>query len=327
MSIEANTAVLPESPLDQEDAAIDTVDSEEEAEKRNAESLKAVEKILGITGTDEKKPSGVDDPNSHAEGTEVVKPDEFNQATKDRANAAGIPEELALRLHQSGLLDESLAAFDRRAIESASKDSKPKATEPPEAKAKAETKPTDRNGEEGVLPPLDPDQFDEVLVKRDAFYQKQIAELKNQVAALSQSTESVAKQRDDQFQRWFVKEVSGLKNTNLFGNGDAVEDGTQRTNRQTLCDGYERICIAHGVDPYDCNPEMLHRAYPAMFPKEVFKAAQRDTVERLRNAEGKFVNSTRSSGSVPSSSKRKTQEEVDAEMLRKVEGIMKKSYK
>jgi hypothetical protein len=173
---------------------------------------------------------------------------------------------------------------------------------------------------------LDPDQFDEVLVKRDAFYQKQIAELKNQVAALSQSTESVAKQRDGQFQRWFVKEVVGLKNANLFGDGDVTEDGAQRTNRQSLCDGYERICIAHGVDPYDCNPEMFRRAYPAMFPTEVFKAAQRETVERLRNAEGKFVNPTRPSGSVPPVRKRKTQEEVDAEMLRKVEGILKKSY-
>jgi hypothetical protein len=309
------------------DVVVDGLEEEGAVEKRRLETVKAVEKILG--GKDEKQSA---DKTKHSDAVDDSRveddsetPDDLTQALKDRASAAGVSEALALRLHQSGLLDESLAAMDRNTIERATKTPKREPKETPKAKAEPEI--PERDGVEDSIPSLDPDQFDDALVKRDAFFQKRIADLESRIAAMSQTTESVAKQRDNQFQQWFAKEVDGLKNAELFGGEGFAQDGPHHKNRQSLCDGYERICIACGIDPYDCSPDMLRRAYPAMFPDEVFKAAQRDTVRRLRDAEGKFIKPTRSSGGLPSSTKRKTQEELDADLLAKVNGILKKSYK
>jgi hypothetical protein len=70
---------------------------------------------------------------------------------------------------------------------------------------------------------------------------------------------------------------------------------------------------------------MLKRAYPAMFQTEVFKAAQRETVKRLRDAEGKFLEPTRRSGGMPKSEKQLSPEEARAQDLTKVEAILKRS--
>jgi hypothetical protein len=170
---------------------------------------------------------------------------------------------------------------------------------------------------------LDPEEFDPRLVKRDAFLQKQIAELKAQVAELSSVASTAKSQRDDVFQRWFTEQVSAIDNAALFGNGAFAENSPEHKNRQALCDGYERLCVASGIDPYVHNAEMLRRAYPAMFPKEVFKAAQRDTVRRLRDAEGKFLHQARA-GSPPAVERRPTEEESKAKLVKQVEGILKK---
>ena len=307
--------------LDADVTVVDDVAVAEEAEKRDAELLARVEKIMdgSVKPADKTKHSGgVDD--SSAEGV-VEKPVELIQALRDRAGEAGIPEDLAQRLHQSGLLEESLAAFDRQSIERA-RGSKQDLKEPP--KKKEEPKGSDRGGEGDELPALDPELFDEALVKRDETYRKQLSELRAQVAQLSQRSDVTTQQRDGKFQQWFAENVKGLGNAKLFGDGEIAKDSSEHKNRQSLCDGYERICEARGVDPYDCHVELLKRAYPALFPTEVFKDAQRETVQRLRDAEGKFIQPTRSSGSPPSK-KRETQEERDEALVKKVEGIMKRS--
>lgn len=291
---------------------VPVVDEAVNEEKNREALLKSVEKILAPKDT---KQSDGDEPSA-VEGSEVEKPAEMSQALKDRARDAGIFEELAESLNSSGLLEEILASMDRKAIDTTNKDEDPK--EEPKA-AKAESKASEDTGE----PTLDPEEFDARLVKRDAFLQKQIAELKAQVAELSVVASAATTQRDDTFQRWFSEEVSKIGNATLFGKDAIEENSPEHKNRQALCDGYERLCVASGIDPYSNNAELLKRAYPAMFPKEVFKAVQRETVKRLRDAEGKFVHQARS-GSPPSIQKTVTPEEAQAKLVKAVEGILKK---
>ncbi len=327
MSTDTTTEMEDDVTLVEAEAAeAEAAKAEAEAEKRNADLLKTVGKILGTELTaDEKKQeehSGGDETNSPAEGAEK-EPDDLSQALKDRASEAGISDDLALRLHQSGLLEEALAAWDRQAIDRIARGSKKEEQKAPPPKKEEEKAAHNREGGEEELPPLDAELFDEELVKRDAFYREQISELREQVAKLTKATEGVSRLRANQFQQWFDRQVAGLKNAKLFGDGEIVAGSEHHKNRQTLCDGYERICEARGVDPYECHEDLLKRAYPAMFQEEVFKAAQREVVERLRDAQGRFVQPSKSAGNGPPLKKRQTPEEANDALVRKVEGILK----
>ena len=284
-------------------------------EENRANLLKAVEKILK-PDTPKQADGDVVSAVEGAAPVDAEAPAELSQSLKDRAKDAGIFEELAERLHAGGMLEEALASMDRKAIETAVSDEKPKEEPKP---TKVEAKVPDDSGESE----LDPEEFDPRLVKRDAFLQKQIAELKAQVAELSSLSSTATAQRDDVFQRWFTDQVSVIDNAALFGKGSFEENSPEHKNRQALCDGYERLCVASGVDPYSHNIDLLKRAYPAMFPKEVFKAAQRETVKRLRDAEGKFVHQARA-GSPPVVEKKLTEEESRAKLVKQVEGILNK---
>ena len=328
MSTDVQEDQAAETALDQDTDVIDEAAKDEaEAEKQNAATLKQVENILAGKPAEEKTKQAGGDEESSAEGTEEKESDEAFQALADRAKDAGIPDDLAERLHQNGLLEESLAAMDRKAIEGAveaeDSDEGEEPAKPPKKAAKLGTK---EPGEDE--PVLDPElEWEDSLVARDAYLSNEIAELKAQVAQLSSLSSATARQRDDRFQDWFAEQATGLKNAELFGGEDAADGSPQHKNRQTLCNGYERLCVASGVDPYDCHVELLRRAYPAMFSKEVFKAAQRDTVRRLRDAEGKFIHPSRASGGVPSSKKRDTPEQANDALVKQVEGILNKSQK
>ena len=60
----------------------------------------------------------------------------------------------------------------------------------------------------------------------------------------------------------------------------------------------------------------------AMFPEEVFKQAQKQTVDRLRDAEGKFLSSSRSGGAPPD--KAQTEEECHSQLVSNVASYLKK---
>ena len=307
------------------DEAVETQDDAEVVDEQynfDERDTDLDEKVGEILGEKPKKqtPSGGDDSDTPAEGTEEDQPVELSQATRDRATAAGITDSLAEHLSQTGLLEETLAAFDRQLIENTRSQDKP-----PERPAEP-TPPQDRRGgREEPPPPLSADSFDDELVKRDTYYQSRISDLEGQLSRLSNLADNFERIRDDKFQEWFSQEVVGLENKELFGNGYVSKDSTQHKNQQTLCDNYERLCMASGVDPFGCHKEILDRAYPATFPKEVFKAAQRETFKRLKDAQGKFMSPTRPSGEPPKG-KKLTPEQLDDKTVGDVQAILDKQY-
>jgi len=312
-----DTIEAPEAVQDDVDMVEDALDRQE---KDNAELVGKVERILAgekAEGEEPKQEAGGKE-DSPAEGADEG-PEELSQAVKDRAKEAGVSDALVRRLHQTGLLEESLAAFDRQLIESQRQTRKP-AEKPPTEEAGP-----DRLGGDQPPPALDADAYDEELVKRDAFFQKRIDELESQLKQLSGLAGGLAKQRDQRFQDWFSGQVAGLSSPDLFGNGLPSEGSPQSRNWDTLLQGYEGFCVARGLDPYDCHPESLRRAYPAMFSEHVFKdaekTAQRKVVDRLRDAEGRFVNSARPSGRPPAK-RLATPEEDEADLLREVQTIL-----
>jgi hypothetical protein len=96
-----------------------------------------------------------------------------------------------------------------------------------------------------------------------------------------------------------------------------------------LCKGYLGACEGFGVDPLQRHTEFVERALPAMFPavvQEKVKQAQRKTVDRLRDAEGRFVSPSRPSRGLASApAPAKTEEEMDAELVAEVDAYLKKT--
>jgi len=297
INAELDRAATPVDEILDDDSTVVDDAAEVDAEKANADLLKKVAKIVDGKPAKKETPGGDDD--SAAEG-EVKKPDGLIQELKDRATEAGIPEALAQRLHESGLLDEALAAFDRQAIERAEKGT---TGTKPETKPKSKPAESTAKRDGGEVADVygrfldDPEEpFDERLVAV-------VRSLKDEIASL----------KNGSVQKWLDTEAAKL-NPKLFGD---------EKNRKILREGYERICDARGVDPRDCNPDLLKRAYPAMFHDEVFKAAQRGIVNRLRGAEGRFIKPTRSSGAPPLR-KGMTQEEADSKLMKEVDAILKR---
>jgi hypothetical protein len=66
---------------------------------------------------------------------------------------------------------------------------------------------------------------------------------------------------------------------------------------------------------------MVKRAHAAMYPQEVFKEKQRQTVDRLRDAQGKFLSSSSSKGGPPP--KNATDEEVTEQLVSNVTSYLK----
>ncbi len=283
----------------------DPVAAEEKADAKLAEDVaKMLDKPTVEDGAkpDEEKPSKAQKPKDE-------EPADLGDELQARAEGAGMSKDLAQRLHQTGQLEETLAAFDRRLIERFQSEETEEKEEP-----KRREKPPPTADQEDA-PELDPDLYDEAIVKRDAHYKGRIDALEAQVAELLQREQGA-------FDKRFDRMVDGLGHEDLFGKGDSVPKDKQ-AKRDILFRAYEAVCQAYGVDPTECNPQWGERAaLAAMFPDAVFKQAQRQTVDRLRDAEGKFLSSSKPRGAPPA--KELTEEESDAQLVSSVTAYLKK---
>ncbi len=264
---------------------------------------KQEEASAGETGEDEEKkePSKDDEPG------------ELSQGLLARAESAGISTELAERLNQSGQLEETLSAFDRRMIDYVqTKDKKTDSEDKPKSEERREQEPPPKVDQADVSA-LNPEDYDEEIVKRDAYHQQRIDALEARISELFGQQQSA-------FDKRFDSVIDGLGHDDLFGKGDSPSEDKQ-ANRDTLFKAYNAVCLAYDVDPTDCKPEWVQRALGAMFPKEVFKQAQRQAVDRLRDAQGKFLSKPGSSGGPPA--KQATAEEAHEQLVSKVGAYLK----
>ena len=328
----ADVAVVDEPLKDDAVVVEDQLDSEEDEEREHSRQVAEVEKILAKTPeTDVGKtnePSG--EPKEKSKPAEdSTTPDEITQELLDRATSVGFDEAHTKRLYEAGLLEDSLVAFDRRLINSIKPDEDP-ATTADETEATNQPLPakqieTPTQGDPKAPPPLDADVYDELLAQRDKYHEDRINQLESQIAQMQMLTGDVVQQKGKQFEGWFDQQIDGLGNEDLFGKGsinDLAADSEQHKNRQKLFDGYARMCIAQGIDPQKMDPASVARAFPAMFERDVIKTTQRKTIDRIRDAQGRFMNPTRtSSGGPPAKSQQVSEEEAYLEDLEKVKDI------
>jgi hypothetical protein len=207
-----------------------------------------------------------------------------------RLKGAGISDELAQRLKESGHLDETLAAFDRRMIEY--------------VQSKQETPAKDDKGRDKDpspedVPELDPEVYDEVIVARDAAQTKRIE-------ALESLVEKLVGEQGDTFDQWFDGVLEEL--------GCNTSDNDKC---QAVFKAYGAVCEAFGASPTSRDKGIVKRAYAAMYPQDVFKKQ----VARMRDSEGKFVTSPASRGGPPP--KGASDEEVQAHLLSRVTSYLK----
>lgn len=293
-------------------------------EKSNDELVSSVAKMLNRDDTGEPIAESTEAPASDKPGEKeppkAEEPEGETPALSDdlhaRAESAGLSKELAERLHQTGHLEETLAAFDRTLIERFQSHETEDTTE--ETPDRRETPPKDVSPKEPEskedVPDLDPDIYDEELVKRDAYH-------KQRIDALEAHVKELVQERQSAFDRKFDGMVDELGHDDLFGKGRTVPKDKQ-TNRDKLYRAYEAVCQMHDVDPNDCDPQWGERALAAMFPEDVFKQAQRQTVDRLRDAEGKFLSSSAPKGAPPA--KDATPEEAHGQLVSNVASYLKK---
>ena len=286
---EVSTDTLAEEPVD------DAVVVNEEPEDNHADLVSQVAQKLG---RDEYGDEITETPESQAQDTEETpEGDEKPALSKDlqtRAEKAGLSDELAQRLQESGQLEETLAAFDRTLIE--------RFQAPPEEKA--ETKEPVEEADKEEYPDLDPEVYDEDIIKRDRYHKERIDLLETQLDSLLQD-------RQDAFENWFDGVLSEL--------GYDVEDVDKC---QSTFKAYKGLCEANGISPEKRDRALAERAHAAMFPEDVKKQTQQETVQRLRDAEGKFLPSSKPKGAPPP--KQATPEETHSHLVTSVAAYLKK---
>ena len=296
-------AVVAEPKLPVDEAIVvhdDPVASEEKVhEDLVAAVTKKLDKEAGETkqpGPDPEKPAKAEKP-PQGEG-EKGKVEGLSQELQSRVKGAGLTDDLAERLRQSGQLEETLAAFDRSMIQYVqSKESTEE--EPPKEKGQREKpRPTDEE-----VPALDPDVYDEDLVKRDAYQQSRID-------ALEARLEELMEGQQGGFDEWF----DGILT-------DLGVDTADNEKCQEVFKAYGAMCNAFGANYNARDKAMVQRAYAAMYPQDVFKQQQRQTVDRLRDAQGKFLTSSISKGGPPP--KGATDDEVHEQLVSNVGAYLK----
>jgi hypothetical protein len=256
-------------------------------------------------------------------------PAELSQDVQTRAEAAGIPKDLAERLHQSGQLEETIAAFDRRMIEHVQAQSEEKTEDTPKDQERREQPPPPKKDQDDV-PVLDSEAYDEDvwdedarkdLQKRDAHNQRLIDHNQRRVDVLEAQITELLNAQDAAFEQRFDTAIDDLGHESLFGKGPSVPEDKQ-ANRETLCEAYQALCSFNGINPNACDSQWVQRALGAVFREEVFKKAQQQTVDRLRDAEGRFLPSSKPRGALPP--KGATDEEIHDQLVSNVSALMKK---
>lgn len=243
--------------------------------------------------------------------------EELDSEVQARAEAAGISRELAEKLYQAGHLDETIAAIDKKLIDRFS--SQPEKVDKKEVdQVQTVERPVDEP--QKTLKPLkdyvDDDGerlYDDVLIERDEFHQSRIDSLEAQLTELVEL-------RNDDFDSRFDSMVDELGYEEIFGKGDSVTEENQ-AKRDDLFKAYQAICNVYDASPNKIDIKMGRSAFAVMYPDEIVKRSQKKTVDRLRDSEGKFLNSSKPKGAPPEQGL--TEEESNDYLVSKVSSYLK----
>jgi len=259
---------MPEMPEDDAVIVHDEMTEEQAREDLVAKVAKIVEPEE--TPAEEAEIPG-EKPEEPAEG-EIEVP-EFTDELKSRAKQAGLSEDVAQQLHQSGQLREIITAFNTKLVEYV------QSKEESKDEGQREQAPPPKDQE---MPALDPDVYDEAIIKRDAWQTKRIDALEAQLQELLQERQ----QGGPEFDQWVDESI-----TKLGGNPKDEED-CQRVFRV-----YGNLCQAFGIDPAKQVFDVMDQAYDVVHPEKL----ARKTVNRLRDSQGKFMSPTpsKSAGAPP----------------------------
>ena len=286
-----------EAPVD--DAAIVHDDPVAVEEQEDSALAKKVAKLLDPETPDEKSEEPGQEPEATADEGEGEKEVEIDEKLQSRAKQAGLTDEVAKQLHESGQLKEVLTAFNRKMVEYVQSKE-----EPAKEEGKREETPPPKDQEE--VPALDPDVYDEAIVKRDQYQTNLISEQAKRLEALESQFQQYREEQEGTFDGWMDGVIADL--------GGNVNDADKC---QETWKFYQSLCLFNGANPYSQNRDLAEQAFEATHPEVKAKK----TVDRLRDAEGKFLSSQPSKQAPPA--KRPTDDEVHEDLVAKVAGYLK----
>lgn len=246
------------------------------------------------------------------DGESELQQEGLSEDLQARAKGIGLSDDLTQRLHQSNQLEETLAAFDRRMIEYIQSKEKESDNEPVKDEVRREqvTQQPPSKSNDNDVPTLDPNVYDEDLVKRDAYQQQRIDSLQQELEGMRSQMQELIDAQYGGFDEWFDEILT-----------DLGVDTNDNDKCQSVFKAYGAICDAFGKGVNDRDKSMVERAHAAMYPQDVFKQKQRQTVDRLRDAQGKFLSKSQSKGGPPP--KDATDEEVHEHLVSKVTTYLK----
>lgn len=280
---------MADDQMPEDDAVI--VEEPVTEEQANDELVEKVTKLLHAEDTPD-EPS--EKPAEEAEDTGEAEVPEFTDELKSRAQRAGLSDEMAQQLHQSGQLREIITAMNTKLNEYVQS----KNTEEDKGQREEEPQPKDQEP-----PDLDPDVFPEEYIQRDAYFKQRIGELEAMFNRFVQAQE----QGGPEFDNWVDESI-----TKLGGNPKDEDDCQQ------IFKVYENLCQAFGIDPKSQAFDVMDQAYDVVHPEKM----ARKTVDRLRDSEGKFISPKSASKGGPPP-KPPTEEEAHDALVSRVTTYLK----
>ena|GEM_PF-5110662 len=304
MAVDTGENETPEQRL----AAAEAADA-----KSEAELMKDVEGVLSkdtnqadSAGDEKDAPDEVKEKTG--EDAKEKAPEPLDAATLAHAQSIGLDEATATQFHKAGLLEETLAAADRRVLTGNT----------------GQRRPEDRAGQnvapEGAPPPLDPEEYPEELVARDRFMQNTIASLQQQLQQVGGIAQGFQAQREKAREEWLDSQFDKLGQPEVFGKGPmrAIKpDSPEAKARMVLVQAYHRLT----GDAFANDEAGFQRGHRALFHDEIKRAEQKKVADKLRDAAGQFVSPSKG-GKSPDPPPAKTEEEAEANMMADVDKVL-----
>jgi hypothetical protein len=208
-----------------------------------------------------------------------------------RAQAYGLSHDDAQALHQAGMLDKTLTAFDYRLVRNVQElQGQPQPTPQPQGQQQADEPPK-------FLPDLGTDMYDESLVKALSTMDQNVGKF---VKPLVQRLAQLEAAQADQINRQYEQRMDGMFDAlgadfaGDFGKGPlrglnpVGVEARRRIEVTVQMNALRQAYDAHGI-PVPSEHELFRRAVRVVAADTADKAAERRLGEQLKTQRGQFV--------------------------------------